>query len=55
VPIPGTTKQVRLEENAGSSAVELTRRDLGAIDDALQNIAITGERYTEQAMKLIDR
>lgn len=55
VPIPGTTKQARLEENAGSSTVELTPRDMGAIDDALQHIAITGERYSEQAMKLIDR
>lgn len=55
VPIPGTTKRARLEENAGSSMVELTRRDLRAIDDALQHIAITGERYTEPAMKLIDR
>lgn len=55
VPIPGTTKQARLEENVGSSTVELTPRDMGAIDDALQHIAITGERYSEQAMKLIDR
>ncbi len=55
VPIPGTTKRARLAENAGSSTVELTPRDLGAIDDALQHIAIAGERYSEQAMKLIDR
>lgn len=55
VPIPGTTKQARLEENAGSSTVELTPRDMAAIDDALRHIAITGERYSEQAMKLIDR
>ncbi|WP_277980545.1 aldo/keto reductase [Sphingomonas phyllosphaerae] len=55
VPIPGTTKRARLEENAGSSTVELTPRDLAAINDALQHIAITGERYSDQAMKLIDR
>jgi aryl-alcohol dehydrogenase-like predicted oxidoreductase len=55
VPIPGTTKRVRLEENIGSSTVELTWRDLAAIDDALRHNAIKGERYTDQAMKLIDR
>jgi len=45
VPIPGTTKLHRLEENIGAAAVELTPHDLRQIGDALSNIQVQGERY----------
>jgi aryl-alcohol dehydrogenase-like predicted oxidoreductase len=49
VPIPGTTKISRLEENVGAAAIELTDDDLRQIDDAAANIAIVGARYPEAA------
>jgi len=45
VPIPGTTKLNRLEENIGAAAVELTADDLREIGDALSHIQVQGERY----------
>src|ERR1700743_2088323 len=45
VPIPGTTKLHRLEENLGGAKVELTTADLKAIHDAVSGIAVQGERY----------
>jgi aryl-alcohol dehydrogenase-like predicted oxidoreductase len=45
VPIPGTTKSHRLEENLGAAAVELTSDDLREIDGALSNIEVQGDRY----------
>jgi aryl-alcohol dehydrogenase-like predicted oxidoreductase len=51
VPIPGTTKLHRLEENLGGAAVELTPDDLGEIDRAAASIAIQGERYPEHLEK----
>ena len=47
VPIPGTTKLNRLEENIGSVSVELTADDLGEIDSAASKIEVQGARYTE--------
>ena len=47
VPIPGTTKLHRLEENIGAANVELTRDDLREIDQAASSIAIEGARYPE--------
>ena len=55
VPIPGTTKRHRLEENLGSASVELTPEELREIDVALSRIAIRGERYVEQQQRLVDR
>ena len=55
VPIPGTTKLHRVEENIGASDVELSRDDLAAIDDALSGIAVAGERYSPQHQARIDR
>jgi len=55
VPIPGTTKLHRLEENLGALDVELTRDDLEAIESAADGIAIQGERYPELLQQLIDR
>jgi aryl-alcohol dehydrogenase-like predicted oxidoreductase len=47
VPIPGTTKLSRLEENIGAAAVELTADDLREIDDAASMITVAGDRYPE--------
>jgi aryl-alcohol dehydrogenase-like predicted oxidoreductase len=51
VPIPGTTKVNRLEENVGAAAVELTRDDLHEIDRAASKIKIEGARYPEALEK----
>jgi aryl-alcohol dehydrogenase-like predicted oxidoreductase len=51
VPIPGTTKLSRLEENIGAVAVELTSEDLSEIDNAASKIAIQGDRYPEALEK----
>jgi len=51
VPIPGTTKASRLEENIGAAAVELTRDDLRDIDRAAREITIEGARYPEALEK----
>jgi len=55
VPIPGTTKLHRLEENLGAAAVELTPDDLRQIDNASSKIAVQGERYPENLQKLVNR
>jgi len=47
VPIPGTRKLERLEENIGAAAVELTPQDLREIDDAASQVAVQGARYPE--------
>src|SRR6266567_1104519 len=48
VPIPGTTKLKRLEENIGAVELELTRDDLREIETAASNIEVQGERYPER-------
>ena len=55
VPIPGTTKLHRLEENLGAVDVELTGADLQEIEKALKEITIQGHRYSEGAQRMIDR
>ena len=55
VPIPGTTKLHRVEENIGAADIELSGDDLAAIDDALSGIAVAGERYSPQHQARIDR
>lgn len=55
VPIPGTTKLHRLEENLGAASVELTPDDLGEIDGALAKVAVQGARYPEHLQKLVGR
>jgi aryl-alcohol dehydrogenase-like predicted oxidoreductase len=55
VPIPGTTKLERLEENLGAAAVELTADDLREIDSAAAPIRVQGARYSESAQRMIDR
>jgi aryl-alcohol dehydrogenase-like predicted oxidoreductase len=55
VPIPGTTKLSRLEENIGAVAIELTADDLREIDEAAEQITVQGERYTEELQRLVGR
>jgi aryl-alcohol dehydrogenase-like predicted oxidoreductase len=52
VPIPGTTKQHRLEENLGAVELELTGEDLHVIDDQMSRIQVQGERLPEPALKM---
>jgi aryl-alcohol dehydrogenase-like predicted oxidoreductase len=51
VPIPGTTKLHRLEENLGAAEIELSSADLAELDEAAAKIQVKGERYPEQLMK----
>lgn len=55
VPIPGTTKLHRLEENNFAVNVEFTDDELSLIDEASSKIALKGERYSESSQKMIDR
>jgi aryl-alcohol dehydrogenase-like predicted oxidoreductase len=55
VPIPGTTKLHRLEENVGAAEVELTPEDLREIEDALSKVEVQGARYPEQLQKQAGR
>lgn len=55
VPIPGTTKLERLDENIGAVAIELTSDDLGKIDSAAAQITVQGERYPEKLEQLTGR
>ena len=55
VPIPGTTKLHRLEENIGAVAIEFTPDELREIEDASSKIKVQGERYPEHLQKLVGR
>jgi aryl-alcohol dehydrogenase-like predicted oxidoreductase len=55
VPIPGTTKLHRLEENLGGAAVELTADDVEVLNVASASLQITGDRYAPTQQKMIDR
>ena len=55
VPIPGTTKLHRLEENIGAAAVELTPDDLREIDSALSKVPVQGARYPEHLQQRVGR
>jgi aryl-alcohol dehydrogenase-like predicted oxidoreductase len=55
VPIPGTTKLHRLQENLGADKVELSADEMRKIAEVLANMPIQGDRYGEQGMKLLDR
>ncbi len=55
VPIPGTTKLHRLEENVGAVGVELTPSDLKEIESAASKITVRGARYPENLQKLVGR
>lgn len=53
VPIPGTTKLSRLDENIGAVAIELTPDDLRQIDEASSHIIVQGERYPEHLRRMV--
>src|SRR5262249_52771828 len=55
VPIPGTTKRHRLDENLGAAAVDLTADDLREIEAAASKIAVQGARYPENLEKMTNR
>lgn len=55
VPIPGTTKIRRLEENIGAAQIELTADDLRQLDEATLKVDVQGARYPENLQELIDR
>ena len=55
VPIPGTTKLPRLDENLAAGALTPTADDLRDIDDAIARIQVHGERYSEHLARMVDR
>jgi aryl-alcohol dehydrogenase-like predicted oxidoreductase len=55
VPIPGTTKLHRLQENVAGESIELSAGDLREIDSAASGIMVQGARYSEGAQRMIDR
>jgi aryl-alcohol dehydrogenase-like predicted oxidoreductase len=55
VPIPGTTKLHRLEENLGAAEAELTSNDLREIEDAISKVEVQGARYPEHLQKQVGR
>ena len=55
VPIPGTTKPERMEENIGSVDIELSMDDLSEIDCAASKITVQGDRYPEELMRMTGR
>jgi diketogulonate reductase-like aldo/keto reductase len=55
VPIPGTTKLHRLQENVAAASIALSDEDLREIESATCGIRVQGARYSEGAQKLINR
>jgi aryl-alcohol dehydrogenase-like predicted oxidoreductase len=55
VPIPGTTKLHRLQENAAAASIELSEGDLREIESATSQITVQGARYSEAAQRMINR
>ena len=55
VPIPGTTRLGRLDENLGGAAIRLTTEDMRSLEEASSAITVKGERYPATHAKLIDR
>jgi aryl-alcohol dehydrogenase-like predicted oxidoreductase len=55
VPIPGTTKLHRLEENIGAANIELSEVDLGAINAAVSQVTVQGDRYPAHLQQRVDR
>jgi aryl-alcohol dehydrogenase-like predicted oxidoreductase len=51
VPIPGTTKLNRLEENIGAALITLTSKELSDINSALEKMKVVGDRYPEELEK----
>ena len=55
MPIPGTTKLHRLEENLGAAEVELTADDLREIEEAASGITVQGERYPKHLQERVGK
>ena len=55
LPIPGTTKLHRIDENIAAADIELTAADQASIEEALSAVEIKGERYSPQNQARIDR
>lgn len=55
MPIPGTTKLHRLEENIAAAAVQLTEADLREIDEGASQLQAEGERYAPAQMAMVGR
>jgi aryl-alcohol dehydrogenase-like predicted oxidoreductase len=55
IPIPGTRKIERLEENIGAASIELTPGDVGEIEETTSRISVQGARYSDAAERMIDR
>ena len=55
MPIPGTTKLHRLEENIGAAAIELTAEDLGEIERGAAGIKMQGERLPQALLNMVGR
>jgi len=55
VPIPGTTKLHRLQENVAAASVELTEGDLRDIESAASQVTVQGARYSESAQRMVNR
>jgi aryl-alcohol dehydrogenase-like predicted oxidoreductase len=55
VPIPGTTKRHRLQENVAAASIELSEEDLRDIDSATSQITVQGARYPESSQRMINR
>jgi aryl-alcohol dehydrogenase-like predicted oxidoreductase len=54
VPIPGTKRRSYLEENLGAADLKLTHEDVSRLDDAAKSLGVSGSRYTEKMMSLVD-
>ena len=55
VPIPGTTKLHRLQENVAAASIELSEEDLREIERTTSEITVEGARYSEGAQRMINR
>jgi aryl-alcohol dehydrogenase-like predicted oxidoreductase len=55
VPIPGTTKLNRLEENIHAAAIELTPEEATELEAAASKISVEGDRYNERMARMVDR
>ena len=53
IPIPGTKRPRRLEENAAAAEIQLSEEDIAELDDAISPAAVRGNRYPEQMMSLL--
>jgi len=55
VPIPGSRRLERLDENMGATDLDLTPEDLAELDNATASVQVQGDRYPEAMQRMIDR